>query len=418
MSDWELDDTDTSGKSTQKVENPSDWEISPEEGISPSGRESLGYSVAAAIPRIFSDVAKSAYGFANKVPGYLESAKTEVPGVISAQMQHPIHSRMQELAGANELINKVAQFPLNLSRYGTDRLHLVPEGVTKAIEKITPSDTTEAINKLFGQPQYPGEALMRGTIRDIPELLATGKVADFLNPMNLTSKTIAKNVVKEGERQQDVHSQFYNKLWNDASQQGITNVPYDLNRLQSNFDTISKYKTPKEYESLVKFSNNPTLENAQKAQSDMSQIARKLEEKSRSSSLTSEEQNIYKAAKDSEKHIEGNMFKDQNGNVNQSLKNKYDYITKSYRENVVPYKYNSDIQAFKNKELLAKELRQRLSKGEFAAKKGSEHPELFRADQIKNALIGLGIAGGISAGGKSLSDYLSAQKVPDYIYGK
>ena len=154
---------------------------------------------------------------------------------------------------------------------------------------------------------------------------------------------------------------------------------------------------------------DPTIRNAQKAQSDMGIIHRQLEKKSRSGSLTSEEQSIYKAAHEAEKHIESNMFKNTSGNINNALQNKYQKLTKSYRQNVVPYKYNQAIQKYKAGESLPEELVNALSKGEFAAKKGSKH----KAIGIRNNLPGIATAGsGLGALGGL--EYLYKQMFGDH----
>jgi hypothetical protein len=82
------------------------------------------------------------------------------------------------------------------------------------------------------------------------------------------------------------------------------------------------------------------------------------------------------------------------GNLNEPLQDKYKKLTKSYRENVVPYKYNKAIQDFKAQEMLPKELVNALSRGEFAAKKGSKH----RAIGIRNNLGPLSLGSALGVG--------------------
>src|SRR5882724_4113372 len=142
-------------------------------------KESFGMSAALAPFRAGSDLAKGAYNAAQSIPSYFEKAKTEVPGFLipgGEASRHPLHSMGQGLAGANEAINSLAQFPLNVSRYGSDRLHLIPEAVTNAIQKMTPEDTTEAINQLFGQPKYAGEAMLRGGARNIMPITGAARL--------------------------------------------------------------------------------------------------------------------------------------------------------------------------------------------------------------------------------------------------
>ena len=62
------------------------------------------------------------------------------------------------------------------------------------MKKIVPEDTTEDINYLFGEPEHPGEALLRGTARHLPELAGIGKVAHELP--HLTKKGATKKLRK------------------------------------------------------------------------------------------------------------------------------------------------------------------------------------------------------------------------------
>lgn len=392
MSEWRLV---TDEQPEQKV--ASEWRIAP---VEPSSRQSQSESFgAAAIKapfRIGEDVIRGGFNVLKNIPQYIESAKTEIPGAFDTLQQHPGHAAQQALAGISELGQNVFNAPHSLINYAANRLNLVPQNINQKVQMARmPSDTQQMINQTFGKPQYPGEELIRGIPRNALNIIAGGKAASVLNPMNLTAKSIAKDVLKTEKKQIDLHSKEYNKIWNEADKSGFNRVPVDINILNQNLQTISKYKTPKEYKYLDEMIKNPTLENAQRAQSDMGVIARALEEKSRTSALLHEEKSIYNAAKEAEKHIEENMFKNHRGEINQSLQNKYKKVTNSYRENVVPYRYNPHIQAYKNKEMLPKELVNALSRGEFAAKKGHQHRAIGIRNMIKDhpVLSNLGLTG-------------------------
>ncbi len=394
MSDWELViDAQTKKK---KPQMQSEWEVVPTAAASQQPQnESIGQAALKAPYRIGEDLYKGIASGIKSLPGYWNQAKTEVPGVWDALRQHPGHALMQGVAGTQELINSLAQSPKGLASYAENRLNLLPKGSAEFVGKnLVPEDTTEAINQLFGEPQYAGEKLLRGAGRNALNLTGTGALLKTLNPLNLTAKNIAKDVLKAEQKQVKSHTKRYNKIWDEAEKSGFNKVPVNQQLLSDNLSTIEKYKTPKEYKSMEDFILDPTLQNAQKAQSDMGIMHRKLEEKSRSGSLTSEEQALYKAALESEKHIEQNMFKDALGNSHDALQKKYKNLSSSYRQNVVPYKYNKDIQDFKAQEMLPSELVNKLSHGEFAAKKGSQH----RAIGIRNNLGPLSIGGTVGVG--------------------
>lgn len=385
--------------SDDNYENPEQEKLPGRDFLAESEprQESLGEAALWALPRVGQDLYKGAVGFAKNIPGYARAATTEVPGAFQTLKEHPAHAGQQALAGMAELGQNVFNAPHDIANYLSNRLNLLPKDINQKIQMARMPDSTNEINATFGTPQYAGENLIRGIPRNALNILGGGKALSTLNPMNLTAKRIAKDVVKTEKKQINLHSKEYNKIWDEASKTGFNNVPVDLTRLDNNLSVIKKYKVPREYQSLDNMIKNPTLENAQKAQSDMKQISRGLADKSRTSSLTSEELAVHEAAEDAIRHINENMFKDSAGNINPGLQKKYQKVTNSYLHNVVPYRYNADIQAFKNKEMLADELVNKLSRGEFAAKKGRAHPAITVRNNLKPTLTAAGLLGGGAA---------------------
>jgi hypothetical protein len=88
----------------------------------------------------------------------------------------------------------------------------------------------------------------------------------------------------------------------------------------------------------------------------MGKIRRTLEKTSKDRSLFSEERKLLDSVSDAEKHIEGNMFKNEKGELNENLQKKYKKVSNSYAENVVPYLYNDDIQGYKDRKMRAKKI--------------------------------------------------------------
>ena len=355
-------------------------------------QESLPQSLLYAVPRISGDLLQGAKNVYDQIPSYINSARTEIPGAINQYANHPLNALMQELAGSQEGINQIAQAPLNLAKYGNQRLNLVPESAVNFLQKITPEDTTQAINQLFPQASQPGESLLRGLGRNAANIIGGSEIGAAINPLRLTESGIAKNVLKEERRQVLAHNRMYNNLWRDAERAGINNVPINENLVNTNLDFIRQYKSPKSYRTLEYFNEHPTLENAQPALSDLKAMRRALDEKSRTDSLTGEERNLYDAIHNTERHIENNMFLNPDGTRNEILANRYRGISNSYRENVVPYRYNNAIQAYKAKEITKHQLVNALKTGEFAAKKGAKHPAIT----IRNNLLpAIGLGGGL-----------------------
>lgn len=356
-------------------------------------------NVGKAIP----GAATKAYG---EIPKDIDFLKEAFPAAWEMIKNNPAQAAKNVGAGSAEFLGKVSRVPPALADYLAHIGMIKPETAKAMPRPFSEQEVTGAMDKFVGDTENKGGQLLRGIPRNADMVYGGAKVASLINPLKLTDKTLAKEIVKTEGKQVEKHSGMYNSIWDEAQKSGFNQVPADLQNLSDKLSTIEKYKTPREYQSLHDFILDPTLQNAQKAQSDMGQIARKMEEKSRGSSLTTEERSVYEAAKGAEKHIESNMFKDAKGNVNQGLQDKYQKVTQSYRENVVPYKYNTDIQAFKNREMLAKELMSKLKGGEFRAKKGGAHPRITVRELLKP--LGYGVGG--YAGGSYLLDLLKRSR--------
>lgn len=163
-------------------------------------QETYWESVKNAPSRIGSDIGNSILKGFNAIPGYFETAKTEIPALLNPNSElrnHPFHVLGQGLAGVNEAINSIAQFPLNIAKYGSDRLHLTPKMLTNALELITPEDTSQSINRLFGKPEYPGEALLRGAARNT---LPIGGIVKTLESMPHLTKRGASKALKKAQK--------------------------------------------------------------------------------------------------------------------------------------------------------------------------------------------------------------------------
>jgi hypothetical protein len=384
MSDWEVYQGDN--ESPQATSMPtSDWEtLSASEG-----KPSFGEALKQAPGKIAQDVYAGLTSAAGKIPEYYQAAKTEIPGAFDVIKNHPGRAASQATAGVAELGKNVFNSPHDLINYLSQRLNLVPENVNQMVQMgRMPEDTQQMINQTFGTPQQPGEALIRGIPRNALNVAGGLGLAKALNPMRFTAKGIANIVLKETERQVEKHSNLYDKIWQKADKSGFNQVPFDSNIVLPNAQFIEKFYPEKSTFSLKNLISNPTLENAQKAQSDLGNLRRSIEEKAKTTPLLESENMLYKSLSETEKHIEDSMFKNAAGETNNALKNRYDKVTNSYRKNVVPYRYNEAIQQYKAEKSTAPELVNALSRGEFARKKGFKHPAI----KINKAMPYLGPA--------------------------
>jgi hypothetical protein len=204
-------------------------------------QESYGRSLKKAPGRIASDIYQSAENLYHEVPGFLKSTKEGILNLPKTNLTHPLHAAGQALAGTNELINQIAQFPLNVSKYGSERLHITPQSITDVLQKITPQDTTNAIHQIFGEPKYSGESMIRGFTRNAVPEMAIVKGASLINPLKYTNKAITKDIIKTGEKNKDYYSNEYNNLFKEAENKGFDHA---LNNVDIDMNVLNKY-TPK-----------------------------------------------------------------------------------------------------------------------------------------------------------------------------
>ena len=198
MSDWELATSSAPSKKMRGKPNTSEWEI---EGETPEEDEGVLKSLAYAPFRVAKDLGMGAWHGIQKIPELYESAKTEVPGLLDIAKNHKAHAAMQALAGSQEAINNINHIPVGLAEYANKRLHLLPKAVPNFLNKITP-DTTEAINQLFDKPEFEGEKLIRGAVRNAPSLIPAGKAVGTLGKLrpknalrgNLTPEELKNNL--------------------------------------------------------------------------------------------------------------------------------------------------------------------------------------------------------------------------------
>lgn len=270
MSDWEIVGSDIStSNNSQSSSKGSDWEvISPDDSSVPSQQESFGSALKNAPGIILNDLGHAGIRAYNSLPGYYESAKTETPGFIQTLRSHPGHLAVQGVAGTQELVNSLAQLPLNISRYGSERLNLIPKGVTSFIEKITPEDTTNDIAKLFGEPQYPGEALARGIGRNVVNLYGLGKLGQAINPKGLflSRKDIANSIIKKHDKLENRASEGFKKVSEEINKRGISQVPVEQNTIE---DIREFFPKTKQANFLLEKAKSGDYNSLRKVQSDL-----------------------------------------------------------------------------------------------------------------------------------------------------
>jgi hypothetical protein len=242
MSDWEI----VQDNEIQHPSEQSDWEVL--DNNIPKSQESFGQALYYAPKRILEDVVNLGRRAYNAIPGYYEKSKEEIPGIFTEFYKHPGHSAMQGLAGLNEAINSLSQFPLNVSKYGSERLNLTPQALTNAIQKITPEDTTNAISQLFEEPKYSGEAALRGAFRNIPSLYGASKLAASIKPTGLltTEKSLKNSVLKMHDTLESRANKAFNEVSSEVEKRNLPHVnidPYMIDDLRGYFPKTKSANT-------------------------------------------------------------------------------------------------------------------------------------------------------------------------------
>lgn len=335
-------------------------------------QESYGEKLKAAPGKIASDLGDLIFQRIRDIPNYLEKSKTEIPGFVESYFKHPVSMLRQEVAGGNEAINALAQTPLNIAKYGSNRLGLIPQSATNALEKITPEDTTQAINQVFGQPTHEGESLARGVVRNLPSIVPAVGTARLLNPLKLTSKNIAKDILNTRSNMQNLYSQKYNDSLTNAHQSGLgQTLPQAVNAIDFNTALINE---PKKVKARIdELQTNPNVLTAHEAKKDLLKIQRKLTNKNESVGLIGNEPAQLDAVNDAIGKIESNMFTDAQGNINKDAANQYRQIQQGYAKEVIPYTKNKAINEYRRGEKLADQLVKSLQSGKFPAQRGQKY---------------------------------------------
>lgn len=270
MSEWEIVSPDSNYKDNSNQPSiVSDWEvINPDQQDMSSAPEGFGSALKNAPGIILNDLGGAVNRGISSLPGYYKSAKTEIPGFFQTLRSNPGHLALQGLAGTQELVNNLAQLPLNLSRYGSERLNLLPKSITNFIEKITPEDTSNAINQIFGEPQYPGESLTRGIGRNAVNLYALGKVGQAINPKGLllSRKDIANSLTKKHDLLENRASEGFKKVSDEINNRGISQIPIEEKTIDEIRDFFPKTK---QANALLDKARSGDYNSLRKVQSDL-----------------------------------------------------------------------------------------------------------------------------------------------------
>jgi hypothetical protein len=194
-----------------------------------------------------------------------------------------------------------------------------------------------------------------------------------------TNKAIANTLSKDKKIATQEAAQKYNKWFNQAREYGVNKIK----RPNIMAGDIVTHSVPKHHEALVKFLNEPTLEHAHWAQSDLGFLKRHLENIAKKQDLTSTQHNTLKNVIQAQNRIKQSMFNEKNMKANPKMQEQYNQLSGDYAQNVVPLKSLQELSEYEQKKLKPNKLIQSLlNNDEFMLGIGKNYPQI----QINRAL--------------------------------
>ncbi len=211
------------------------------------------------------------------------------------------------------------------------------------------------------------------------------------------SKLRSKNIAQElsGEKASVVSK--YKDLYKNLFGENKNDL---IKKPNINAEKIIQHSS-KDYNSGLKnFLSNPTLENAQNAQSDMGKFVSYLNKSSMSKPLTSQKLKALEAAKDAQKRLRGSIMTELE-KISPGKAEEYGKITKGYGEEVVPFTRSKYLTEFEKGDLGSKDLiKKLLNDPKFMAQVSKKIPTLNQRknlEALKNNKLATGAAIGVGA---------------------
>jgi hypothetical protein len=158
----------------------------------------------------------------------------------------------------------------------------------------------------------------------------------------LTSRGITNQLSrhKAAELAQARHD--YGQLFNEANQQGFSRVA-NPGVSPGQQRLITQNSRPIHHRALNEYLENPTLENAHWAQSELGALERHLDTIANKNGLTPIQHQTLRAANQARQQIRSSMFNQNGLGASPELAQRYNQLSNQYRENVIPYTRLEDL---------------------------------------------------------------------------
>lgn len=273
------------------------------------------------------------------------------------------------LEGGKQLYN----LPLNINTYLASKGVPVFKQTAPIAEKLKIGNTGLQ-NALMGQAR-PGDELWQD-IGTAASLFAAPEAAGARVPA-VTAKGIVKQIMADKSKYLSKAQNDFGQLFKEAADKGFLHAP-PVKEVTKNQGEIIKNSVPKYHNSLKRYVNEPTIENAHWAQSELGSFIRHLDSVSKKQGLTPSQVKTYKAAVNARKGIHDSMF-DKGALGNQSeLAGRYNELRNKYRNEVIPYTRLEEISEVEGKRMRPKTaLKGLMNDEEFMIQLAKRYPGLL-----------------------------------------
>ena len=351
----------------------------------------------------FKGIASDAFNKAIETAMNIPSSLMALPGEVSGIQQQAYHDPQRVLknigGGLGELGHGILSAPGNIRDYLARKDILSEKAPSFRLpESILPKDYNYA-EALGVKGEQPGDALLQA----LPSAAAAAPFAEAITARipGITNSAIANRLSADKSAAIKQAGEGYNQFFNKARNYGVE----EIERPNIMAGDIVKNSQPKHHKALLKFLDNPTLENAHWAQSDLGFLKRHLEGVDKKQGLTSTQHDTLKNVIQAQNRIKERMFNEKQMVKNPEFEQEYNKLSGDYAQNVIPYKQLDELSDYEGKRLKANNMiKSLLNNDEFMLGLGRKYPQiqLNRALRSKPAKwLGKGVALGLGFEGLS-----------------
>jgi hypothetical protein len=277
---------------------------------------------------------------------------------------------------------------------GNNKLPFGSNEPHKDISDYLPNEQND-FAKLMGQKGTPstGSWLIQKGIEHAPELYGLGGlVRSGLRSLPVTARGIINRMSGHKTHELQHARTQYQNLFNEANQQGITHVIPPHSAVDNRARIIANSQA-KHHRALNEYLNNPTLENAHWAQSELGSLERHLDSIANRNGLTPTQHRTLRAARQARQDIRDEMFSNNALGSNPVLGERYQTLSNQYREHVLPYTRLEELtEAEQNRMLPKTAVKKLLKDDQFMIELSRKYPGLFlhtpKAKKAINTALG------------------------------